>query len=396
MRYPVFVFSLILPVLALPFSILESIKKNKSFLSLVSVALAFATLAFSIDPPFEYDLYRHYERIDSLQGLSFSQVIEFTKSGFLLFDSYAWLINTIGLPKQFFTASIVFVSYLLVFLVFKDIKIKYIKELNEKNILLIFIAFWLSIGFIGLSSGLRNGFSNIIIFYIGYNFIFYNKYILFLIGSIFAFFIHPFAAATALLIFLAKVFNKFSILGKWLILIGLFFSLSQGMIFLIINFFDGYLSGFSFYKANYLQVDSEWGAGYIDTRNTNGIIGAFLITRLPIYIALIYLLVVKKEKDSVVYLLLCGMILYLLVFFQYHTIHSRMASLFVYFFTVYIVYKNIYIENRLNKFFFLSYSFSLCIYSIYSIYLLKNHGGYIASISKGFYTIMPNLFFKLY
>ncbi len=170
MSYFTFILSLLNPVYALIFSITGSIKRSSNYLVLSSFALAFALISFSIKPLVELDLYRHYIRIENLLGLSFNKVLDTTDTGYLLFDIYAWLIINLGFPKQIFTASIIFISYMLVLSVYKDIKSNYLQHVRLSTIAVSFLIFWLSIDFVLLSSGIRSIFSNIIVFYVSFHY----------------------------------------------------------------------------------------------------------------------------------------------------------------------------------------------------------------------------------
>lgn len=384
MRYFIFILSLIQPVIALPFSIIEAVGRHKSFLPLISVALAFSIIAFSIDPPFEYDLYRHYLRIEGLKGLGFKEVLDLSRNGYYLFDSYAWLINKTGLPKQFFTASIVLASYMLVFLVFNDIKIKHFQEVSQQSLFLVFIAFWLSINFVGLSSGIRNGFANIIVFYISYSLIYRNSWLLFLSGSFFAFYIHPFSALVSTSVIISFLLFKYSRLGKFFLLLGLVFLIVPALSKNLIGLIDSVLYVLSFDFGTYLKSDSDFGAGYIDTVNTYGFIASFIIARLPVYIGIGYLLVIKARSNSALYLLLCGMVLYMLFFYNYHTMYFRMSSAFLLFNTVFLL--NDYFNTRsfIRRVFVVLYICSLILYSVLNLYLVSKHEEYITSLLKSF------------
>ena len=390
MNFIVFFFSLILPVHAVGLAMLESMKKKTGILPVLSIALAFATISLTLIPPETYDLYRHYERIDSLSRLSFIQAISIAEPGYILFHAYAWLINSLGLPKQFFTASIVFTSYFLVLSVFLDLKVRFLNKEKKQTRLIVFCIFWLSIGFVGIASGIRNGFANIIILYVGYQFIYHNKLGLFLIGSISAFFIHPFAALPALLVFLSKKQSRFSKYGKILVFVAIIFLFLSKYTAYIINLFTPLVEGFSFYKGSYLEVDSKWGGGFAETRSINGLIASFVIERLSFYIAMIYLLINKPKNNNPLYLLLCCFALCLGLLFTFYSFFGRMNLIFIYFFSIYISAEYIINKNKINKVFICLFLGALVLHSTFNLYEYRN---FLFSSYELLYKPLPLLLF---
>lgn len=371
MAYLILIFSLIQPVYTLVFAIGESIKKKSGPLSIFCVALAFAAIAFCLVPPIDYDLTRHYIRIDSLQNMSLSSAIEVAPPGYVLFNIFAWLINYLSLPKQIFTASIVFVSYYLVLSVFNDIKLKYLQSCSSTYIVIAFLIFWLSIGFIGLTSGIRNPFANIIIFYLGYNLIFYRKVFLFLLGSGFAFFIHPFSSLLAIIVFLSWLLSSWSIKSKILIVVGLILSISSKIVSFLTIEITNILSNFSFYKAVYFSDESLHGAGgYEGALNPIGVVTTIFIPRVPIFLAYFYLLFTKPKMNNTLYILLCIMCMYLGIFYSYRTLYGRMSSFFLFVFGLFLIYENAnsLANNKNRNIFLVIYTGSLVLYSVSFMY----------------------------
>lgn len=369
MSYFTFILSLLNPVYALIFSITGSIKRSSNYLVLSSFALAFALISFSIKPLVELDLYRHYIRIENLLGLSFNKVLDTTDTGYLLFDIYAWLIINLGFPKQIFTASIIFISYMLVLSVYKDIKSNYLQHVRLSTIAVSFLIFWLSIDFVLLSSGIRSIFANIIVFYVSYYLIFNSRFLLFIFGVILAFFIHPGSLVPSLLISVAILSHRIIKKPKMFVIIGLVLIVGSSIVYNIIEFISSYLVGFSFYSPAYLSQDNtSSGAGSLQARNLNGIFGDFIIARLPGYIAFFYLLLLKNRSKDPLYLTLCLGVLYLGLFFQYFTIYERFNSFFVLLFSLFIIIEYSREPNNFNKLFIIFFSSSLVIYSIFNLF----------------------------
>lgn len=337
------------------------------------LSLIFAILAYSITPPEQYDLYRHYLHIGNLKNLSFNQVVEAARPGYLTFDVYAWFVSNAGLSKNFFTASIVFSGYILIFSVLKDIlyKNEFRSRVTISVFILSFLIFWQSINFVMLSSGIRGVFSSIIVFYAGYYFIEHGKKYKFFILSIFALSIHPFALAMSLLFLLSKVFKRFSAYSRLIVLFGLFVLLTQGSVVYVLSLLDMAMSGFSFYKPSYLSLDAKWGAGYVETRNINGIVGTYIISNLPLYVLISYLLISKPIKNSTLNMLLSLMVAYFCFFFMFYTIFERMHYIMCFISGWLFVSNYLKRKSLLNKLFVVLYLVALLVFSVYSIYVYK-------------------------
>lgn len=367
MHYLVFIFSLIQPVLALPFAMYINIKKQCSSLGTISIALAFATLAFTAIPPETYDLSRHYARIDRLSYLSLDRIMEFSNTGYYLFDFYAWLINSLHLPKEFFPASIVFASYYLVFSVFNDVKGRFLQNVKPIYIFLIFLTFWLSIGYVGLLSGLRNPFANIIIFYLTYQLFFFKRFLLFFLGSIFSFFIHPFAIAPAILVFFAYKFSWWSSKSKILIIIGFLLSISTQIISIGIEYISNFLMGFSFYSAAYFDENSAVGGSFAESRTLYGLIINIILPKIPILLTQIYLLTLKPRQNDPWYLLLAAISIYLGFFTSYATLYNRMAAFSLFIITSYLSLRYAQSNSPVSKLILIMYTGLLIVISLIAI-----------------------------
>lgn len=393
MPYLILIFSLIQPIYALLLSIPEVVKKKSGSISVFCIALAFATLAYTMVPPISFDLARHYDRIYSLRGYSFHDVIEMSGPGYRLFDIYAWLINSLNLPKEFFPASIVFVAYYLVLTVFKDIKLRFLQGSSTLTIALVFATFWFSIGYVGLVSGLRNPLANIIVFYLGYNLIFNDKIALFLIGSLFAFFVHPFAITPAIMVLLAYKFSWWIKKPKYLIITGLILAFATQIVTLIIEYISSFLQSFSFYSATYFDESSEFGGGLLEVLNIYGVIMHIVIPRIPIYLAQIYLLLLKPKPSDSLYLLLALLSLYLGIFASYATLYGRMGSFFLFIFSTYIALKNIPPRDSLSRVVLAAYALSLLLYSIVGIY--RYSGFILSSLPDALYKPLLFIYFNI-
>lgn len=367
MPYLVLILSLVQPVLALPLAMYISIKKHSSTIGVFCIALAFATLAFTAIPPDTYDLARHYSRIQSLRGLPLKNVIESSGMGYYLFDTYAWLLNRLNLPKELFPASVIFVLYYLVFSVYNDVKVSFLQNSKPLYIVLVFLGFWLSISYAGSLSGLRNPLANVIIFYLTYRLFFYNNKLLFILGSLLAFFIHPFSIAPAILVYLAYRLSPWFKHARWLIVIGILLSLSTKLISIGIDYISTFLMRFSFYSAAYFDENSEVGGASIESRTLNGLIINVILPRLSIFIAQIYLLTFKSKKNDPLYLLLAMTSLYLGFFASYGVLYGRMAAFFLFIFILFISLE--YTKSKNSRAILIAYVGLLILISLIALFI---------------------------
>jgi len=349
---------------------------NKKTVFIVSFALIFSTLGYFLNPGYEeYDLARHYAHIATLQGLSFKDVFSNAELGYLFFDSYAWLITTAGFSKHFFTASIVFLSYYLVLSVWKNFLQRVGDKYTRKTAVLVFTMFWLSIGFISIASGVRNGFGNSIVFYISYFLLFDNKRVLFLVGAFFAFLVHPFTLAPSFLVGMVYLFESKTTLksSKLVIFLGFVFLFSGPLLHWVINYLQEILSTLPFVKTSYLEFSSQWGAGHKETRNFNGLLEVYLFSKLPVYVAACYLILIPSRKVIFhkLYFLLSILFLYFCIFYDFYTLVRRMVYVFIYFFTLFIVCQYMLSKSKINEIFFILYLSSLVIYSVFNVYAYR-------------------------
>lgn len=392
MKYFILILSLIQPIYAFPFAIFESIKKKSRKISLFSIALAFAFLTFNVIPPEGFDLSRHYQRIISLRELPLEIILSNSTTGYYLFDIYAWIVNSLQLPKEFFPASIVFCSYFLIFSVFNDIKVNFLQHDNQIYILLAFIILWLSIGYIGLVSGLRNPFANIIMVYLSYHLIFYKKLTSFIIGSLFAFFVHPFSIALSIITLIAYFFVSWFKKPKILIIIGIFLTIGNKIITFGIDYIVNILIKFNLYSSTYFDQEGEFGASYLSNRNLNGIIIAIIIPRIPIYLGMLYLLTLKPKSNDKMYLLLSLISVYLGFLFSYYTLTSRMMSFFLFALSIYLILiQSNNQRSRFDKIVLFSYVGSLVLSSVAALYTYQNF--VLSSLPD---VILKPLFFALF
>lgn len=368
MSYLIVILSLLQPIYALPLAISQSVKKSTGSIATFCLALTLATITFTIDPTPNYDLYRHYERIINLREIPLAEVWSFSRPGYRLFDYYAWLINYLNLPKEVFSSSIIFLSYSLLLSIFNDAKAKYLQNTNSFYILLILIALFCKQDLISLSSGLRNPFANILVFYFSYNLITYRKLLPFVIGSIIAFFIHPFAIVLSIIVYISYKCSWWSFSSKFLIIIAAILTVSSKIVNSIIQYLLSILANISFFSTDYLSE-----GGKIDTEDleARGLAAAFIILvlpRLPIYLAFIYLLKVKPKSNNALYLLLSIMTLYLGLFHSFSTVYNRMGTFYLFIFSLFLCIQVSNSKSKFDKYFLALYAGLIVSYFLGMLY----------------------------
>lgn len=372
MHYFVFLASLINPVYILPLTIVELIKKKSTYLPAFSFALAFAFVSFELVPPINYDIYRHYLRIESLNGLPLDLIIKNSSTGYLLFDTYAWLINTLRLPLGTLNASIVFLAYFLVFTIFKDLKDNWLGSSRSSYIALSFFLLWQSITFVMLTSGIRSQFAATLLVYASYKLFYYKKTSLFLVLSLVAFFIHPFSLGISAIIYTSTRLIFLSRWSKTFIIVGFLASLIPSAISYIINLIILVFNKFDFFRASYFDPNSTWAKGVIESKNINGLIVTFFVPRLPFYISQIYLIINKPKSHNAYYTALCLISLYLGVFHSFYTLFDRMAVFYYLLFTLYLITREASRTSKLSKQLYYTYFISIVLYSIINLYRYKD------------------------
>lgn len=373
MNYLVFLFSLIMPLYALPLTILELIKKSSKKLSVFSFALAFAALAYTATPPFGWDITRHWAHMQSLEGKSLINIINDANFGYLILDSYIWLLNTFGLPKEFLPASVVFIGYFIKLSLFQKVKNDYLFNSSLQTIFLGLLVFWLPISFFGIASGLRGELGLVIVLSAAYELFFRNKLISFFIFSVIGFYFHPFMIAPIILTLVSYFFPYLARYGKQIVISSVILIFSSQIVNIIINYIVSIVSKLPFFSQTYFDTEGRFGAATAEHLNTNGIIATLIVPRIPTVIGILYLLVLKANRKNPLYLLLCLMSLYLGLFFSFYTLYSRMSAVFMHIFGIFIIIQYASDRSKKNKYFLIAFILSLILYSLINIYGAKNY-----------------------
>lgn len=372
MSYLVLISSLIQPIYTFPLSFMQTIKKNTGNITSLCLALALATIAFTIEPAQNYDLYRHYERMADISHIPLNEVWNFSKPGYRIFDYYAWIINYLKLPKETLTASVVLIAYSLVLSVFNDLKMRFLQNSSSAFIFLALVILFFRQDLVGLASGIRNPLANILVFYLCYSLFTKQKIFKFLIGSLIAFFIHPFALLPALLTYIAYLFSWWSKSSKFLIIIAAILTTSSSIINAIIQYIMYYLSDLVFFKDVYLSEEGRIAEDFFDSRSLIGIIMGLILPRSPIYLAQIYLIFIKPKSNDMLYLLLSIITLYLGIFHSFPALFGRMGLLYVFIFSIFLIVRTSQSRSKYDMPFLVLYSSVIIAYFMGTIYVHSN------------------------
>lgn len=392
MQYFTFILALFNPIYASILALIESTKKNTGLLPIISFSLVFATISFCIDPTESYDLYRHYQRIDGLVDVRFKDVFTLDNTNYLIFDTFGWLINEFGLPKQILTATSVFISYLCILLVFNDIKHNHLQDTNKIFRLISFVIMWLSIDFIFLSSGIRNLTANAIVFFYSYNLLLRKNLLRFIIGATIAFFIHPGSIAVTILTFISFKLSRYSVSGRYLSILGLVSIVLNNLVSIFISFIDSLLIKIPGYSSVYLDPEGIWGGGFIKSSSFNEFVANYLLYRLPSYVGMLYLIIIKPKKSSPLYFLTCLFVFALGLTFNFFTIYQRLSAFFLHLFALFIILEYIKKPSRFKFNYIIFYLVALILSSLAAIYA---NADYLITANEVLYKPLMFLLFKL-
>ena len=373
MRYILPVFSLIQPIFALLLVLIQGSDKKTRYSIAFCMALGFGTIAMGLNPDPSFDLYRHYNKFDrNLGEYSLTEVLEMAQPGYKLMDSLVWFIETLSLPPHTMVFIIVFISYYLVFSVFTNLKLNFLQDSSQKYIFISFLLVLFSLNFVGTTSGLRNPLANTIIIYATYHLFFYKRYVTFLILSIFAFFIHPFALSYALIALSSYIFSFWSSNAKKLLYIALFLALANSLITSGFLSFLSLFEQYDWFKPIYFEDE------FIEERgqkvNSFGVLTDIVIPFAPLILAYFYLLFNKPKHNSALYLLLCTIFIYFSLFISNPILIGRMGIFFNILFSIYIILecRNKY-YGRNKRLFFAIYFLSLSFYSLVYFFIFNSY-----------------------
>lgn len=323
-----------------------------------------------IVPPADMDLYRHYELIRSLRGLSLHSVIIESGFGYLGFNVYAWILNGFGLPAWFFPASVVFLGYELVIAIYSLLRRTYLRDSSWSTRFLVFITLWLSVDLVSLSSGIRSSLAILIVAYFGLRFLMHGGVILFTVTSVAAILVHPIAVVAIAATVIGRRFRRFSRYTKLFLWAG---ALGGLMGHLVVSGAMTLLSGVIPVSAieAYFSPDGQWGPAFFSASSLNAILGGFVFFRLPGYLGFCYLVIKRPDRISALYVLLTSVALLLGSTFMLFTVYGRIQSYFILMFSIYIAIEYRKRRSALIRSFFVFYLLSLLLYAAAETYAYR-------------------------
>lgn len=290
------------PILALPFNILEIINRKKYAAVLFSITMGL--LAFVLIPNEGYDLIRVYERYDLLHSFTFLQLIDYLSLNLdFTFYLYSWFLGKLNLPKELLPFTAIFLIYLITFTIY----INWSKESNppkaKRIIFFIFVLFF--VPFLSTYSGIRNN-TALALFSFGLYMIITNQkrsgvfYVILANITHFMTLILSVLLVTSFLLKNHKLIKKIFILSFVLLLLP-----SNPIVDWLANI-DLSNEALEQRQFSYLG-GSGWSDFFLPGLSFQGRI-FFIITMLPYYFSVLYLLSTKNESQFRNYIYLIGIL----------------------------------------------------------------------------------------
>lgn len=291
MSYLVVFAFIVNPILTLPFVVIELLNRKPYALVLFSIFMGL--LGFILIPSESSDITRIYDIFNQLQHASFGQFLEFSRTqlDFLLY-LYAWILGKIGLSKQFLQFTTLFVTYYLIFKVYFDWSAKVDLDKVKKFVFFIFILFF--IPFLSTYSGMRNNTALAFFIYGVYCLHFKNskRGYVFILLSLFT---HFMAILLVLLYLIAKFVNVSTKKIRYIYLFSFVLLVIPGNP--IISWLNTLSVGFDFLEQRQVSYlgGSEWSGFFLSGMSLKGKV-FFVLTMLPYYWLLIYLIATIKDS----------------------------------------------------------------------------------------------------
>lgn len=148
------------PIMAIPIIFYEIYRKN--YYALYYLAFVMSLLAFLWVP--SGDLYRYTEDYNYLKTLTFEEFWDEIKFDFIL-QSLMYGFAKLGLEFQWFRFTTCFVSYLLIFSIFKDAIKRSTFDARRSTVFMLFIVLFCLLRFSVFSTGVRFTFGMALCFY---------------------------------------------------------------------------------------------------------------------------------------------------------------------------------------------------------------------------------------
>lgn len=148
------------PIMAIPIIFYEIYRKN--YYALYYLAFVMSLLAFLWVP--SGDLYRYTEDYNYLMTLTFEEFWDELKFDFIL-QSFMYGFAKLGLEFQWFRFATCFISYLLIFSIFKDAIKRSTFDDRRSTVFMLFVVLFCLLRFSAFSTGVRFTFGMALCFY---------------------------------------------------------------------------------------------------------------------------------------------------------------------------------------------------------------------------------------
>jgi hypothetical protein len=333
--------SLLYPLYALPW-IIKAMVKNEYFgYLLFSWVMAYSS--YLMIPYNDFDLTRHYESFLLMSNISFDEIlIVDPRIKHYFFNIYMWLINEMGLSKQFVPFFITFIKYMLYFATFRRVLNAYPivdeqTDISSKWLMVIFLFLLIgTIRFVGDTSGLRNSLAFSIFIYAIIRQYIDHKYILSLFLFILSIGVHL-SIVPLILIFYFSIVLKFLNMSRGIFIIAailLFTGMADKIFFFAMDILKPYLQASYLYFPDYMSPGGKWGSGFWVGQRMGIIILEKYLNPSVFYLAALYLLVVKDFTfDKIKVFLYLSFSFIVLV-----SISRTMLSRYAYFYELLLVF----------------------------------------------------------
>lgn len=279
------------PLFSLPFIIRGVFHKNK--ISLILFCLCIGFISFGFIPVDGNDKTYYIYLFDNYKKLSTDEFFDFLLSNNtdIFFYYLLYFINWIGLPFEFFSLTVTFITCYLIFIVFYELSIK--NKARKDIWFMFFLTTLFAISIPDLLSGMRN--------YLSVSFAFYGFYllvskkenrksILFILMSI----ITHYSALLYILVFVIFIFTNNKLM-KYLFIVSLAFIFLPRRYLLDVTSSIGLPEVYRMKSAAYLS-DYSYIDNNLATGNSNNLI-RLIINGLWFYLAIIFSLINIKNND---------------------------------------------------------------------------------------------------
>lgn len=358
------------------------------------LSIFFGLLGYLMIPYDTMDITRHYADYKLIAQMSLSEVLTKDPARMFLY-LLMWGVRNIGLPKEIIPFLFVSVTYYLPFsiilYILKDYPRKK-KSLTTVSFIIIFSFIILNeLRFVAIASGLRNNLAFSMSLLSIYLILSRKQKGLGVFLMVLSCIIHPSTILIAIVFMVSRV-KQLHKPARFLFFIGIIIIITDASSFLffsVMDYLKPLLIMLDAFHPSYFSRNGSWGGGFWETANFKTILLEKYIKPMPIYIAAIYLILVRSSVPDF------RRLLYLLFFLvSIISISRTLFDRYAYFITLlFIVVMMIEYRlkeiNRIRKVFIFVFMISLI--AMDSAGLYKYRDIYSISWKKVLYTPVPFL-----